>query len=286
MPRVTIMQGRLLPSTPGKFQCFPRDNWHDEFVAASAVGLDGIEWIYDSHGVGANPLETEPGVECLKGLQGRHGVGVFSLCADYFMDWPLLRVPDEHRSERLERLIWLLGRCGRLAIQRVVLPFVDASRIETAGDVDIVVECIQRGLPTAMANHVELHLETALGPAEFAALLERLNHPLVKVNYDSGNSASLGYRPHDEFQAYGSRVGSVHIKDRVRDGGTVPLGTGSTDFAALGECLKAIGYQGDFVLQAARGEPNGEVPWARKNRQFVLDWWRTTPTADARSKVT
>ena len=38
---------------------------------------------------------------------------------------------------------------------------------------------------------------------------------MIKVNYDSGNSASLGYDPTDEFAAYGERVGSVHIKDRV-----------------------------------------------------------------------
>ena len=36
-------------------------------------------------------------------------------------------------------------------------------------------------------------------------------------------------------------------------GGTVPLGTGDTDFEALFDCLDEIGYEGDFVLQVARG---------------------------------
>jgi hexulose-6-phosphate isomerase len=89
------------------------------------------------------------------------------------------------------------------------------------------------------------------------------------VNYDSGNSASLGYRPRDEFAAYGARVGSVHIKDRRRGGGTVPLGTGDTDFPALFDCLRAAGYRGDFILQAARGRPGDEVAWATANRSFV-----------------
>jgi L-ribulose-5-phosphate 3-epimerase len=62
----------------------------------------------------------------------------------------------------------------------------------------------------------------------------------------------------------------VHIKDRVRGGSTVPLGTGDTDFKALFGCLEAVAYRGDFVLQVARGEPGDEVPWARRNREFVI----------------
>ena len=93
---------------------------------------------------------------------------------------------------------------------------------------------------------------------------------MLKVNYDSGNSASLGYDPIDEFAAYGVRVGSVHIKDRVRGGGTVPLGSGDASFRALFECLAALGYSGDFVLQVARGTDGDEVSWSRKNREYVI----------------
>jgi hexulose-6-phosphate isomerase len=116
---------------------------------------------------------------------------------------------------------------------------------------------------------VELHLETSLAPEPFADLLARLPHPSVKVNYDSGNSASLGYRPREEFGAYGARVGSVHIKDRLLGGSTVPLGSGDADFAALFRCLDDVAYQGDFVLQVARGVGGDEVAWARHNRGFL-----------------
>ncbi len=124
-------------------------------------------------------------------------------------------------------------------------------------------------LPVLDETGVELHLETSLAPQPFADLLARLPHPSVKVNYDSGNSASLGYSPRSEFAAYGSRVGSVHVKDRLRGGGTVPLGTGDADFEALFSCLADIGYEGDFVLQVARGTEGDEVNWARQNRAFL-----------------
>jgi hexulose-6-phosphate isomerase len=116
---------------------------------------------------------------------------------------------------------------------------------------------------------VELHLETSLPPTRFAALLDQLPHRKLKANYDSGNSASLGYAPRDEFGAYGSRIGSIHIKDRVRGGGTVPVGTGDADFPALFESIARVGYGGDFILQVARGKPGDEVAWAARNRDWL-----------------
>ena len=157
-----------------------------------------------------------------------------------------------------------------LGVSRVVLPFVDASRIDSEAELGDVVAVLESVLPAAVATGVELHLETSLSPSRFADMLARLPHPMVKVNYDSGNSSSLGYHPMEEFAAYGARVGSVHIKDRVLGGGTVPLGSGDADFRALFECLEDVAYQGDFVLQVARGAAGDEVAWARRNREFVL----------------
>jgi L-ribulose-5-phosphate 3-epimerase len=266
---IGIMQGRLVPPIEGRIQCFPRDRWSDEFALAAAAGLEAIEWIYDLYGADVNPIAVDEGLEQLKSLSAQTGVQVRSLCADYFMDKPLLRADQREIDERAETLRWLLGRCAMLGVKRVVVPFVDASRIDSDQELGDVVAILESVLPAVVATGVELHLETALSPDGFADMLARLSHPMVKVNYDSGNSSSLGYRPQDEFAAYGARVGSVHIKDRVLGGSTVPLSTGDADFKALFGCLEAIAYRGDFVLQVARGEAGDEVAWARKNREFV-----------------
>jgi L-ribulose-5-phosphate 3-epimerase len=117
---------------------------------------------------------------------------------------------------------------------------------------------------------IEIHLETSLDPSRFANLLAQLPHPLLKVNYDSGNSSSLGYAPREEFAAYGDRVGSVHIKDRRLGAGTVPLGTGDADLPALAESLLKVAYTGDLIMQVARGVSGDELAWAKQNREFIL----------------
>ena len=91
MTHIGIMQGRLVPPTDNRIQCFPRERWADEFALASQAGLDCIEWIYDLYGADVNPLATDAGIEKLKDLARQHNVKIFSICADYFMDKPLVR---------------------------------------------------------------------------------------------------------------------------------------------------------------------------------------------------
>jgi L-ribulose-5-phosphate 3-epimerase len=277
--KLGIMQGRLVAPEAQRFQCFPRQRWRDEFAIAAAAGLETIEWIYDAYGEDANPIASDAGVREVERLSTLHQIGIESVCADWFMDFPLAGVDLEVAQSRWQRLAWLMRRCALLRITRVVVPFVDASAIRTAQDAALIAAGINSLADLSDATNVEIHLETALAPADFAALLARLQHPRVKVNYDSGNSASLGYRPAEEFAAYGPRVGSVHLKDRQFGAGTVPLGEGDTDFAALFDALAVIRYQGDFILQVARGADGRELDWARHNartaRQMMLRLDRT-----------
>lgn len=270
------MQGRLGAPEGGRFQSFPREGWQNEIRLAPQVPLRGIEWIFDLYGEGANPLETAQGRDELRTRLAASRVNVVSICADWFMDCPLVRIDPALRAQRVEKLEWLLSICPEMGVARVVLPFVDASKMSDSKDSETVLQVLHAMLPHATAANVELHLETDLAPREFRAFLDEIPSDLVKVNYDAGNSASLSYRPIDEFEAYGARIGSFHIKDRKAGGTTVPLGTGDTDFASLRAALIDTNYRGDFVLQVARGEPGDEAAWLARYTAIACDWLRGT----------
>jgi hexulose-6-phosphate isomerase len=273
LPRIGIMEGRLSPPVGPTIQAFPAEHWADEFPAAEAAGLACIEWIYDIDGDHVNPISTDEGAARLRDLQARHHVAVESLCADYFMPEPLLKGPESARAQRREKLLWLLRRAAGLGISRVVLPFVDASKIEDDAMGRELAALLAGVIDEAGPGIPEIHLETSLPPARFATLLEQVDQPAVKVNYDSGNSSSLGYDADEEFAAYGSQIGSVHIKDRVLGGSTVPLGQGDADFPKLIKNLEAIQYQGPVILQVARSETGRETEWAIHNRRIVEGWF-------------
>jgi L-ribulose-5-phosphate 3-epimerase len=273
MTKLGIMEGRLVPPEDGRFQCFPRNQWESEFAHAANVPFNYIEWVYDLYGHDVNPLGNPAGIERLKNFIESTEVCIRAVCADYFMDKPLLRCGEQELEERLQELARIFRNASAVGVNRVVIPFVDASAIRSNDDLAAVRHALKAAMPFAEETGIEIHLETSLRPAEFAKLLDSIPHPKLRVNYDSGNSASLGYLPANEFAAYGDRIGSVHIKDRVLNGGTVPLGTGNTDFTALFSCLEKIDYRGDFTLQVARGTPGDEVAWAKQNLAFVRGYW-------------
>ena len=268
--KIGIMQGRLSPPVDGRIQAFPTTTWREEFHAAKDAGLDAIEWIFDLENE-KNPLFSAAGRSEMKTLNGLTGVSVESVCADYFMTELLISGPEDTRKQRVATLQALVKNSGELGIRHIVLPFVDQSRLELPRDEPALLALVAGLLPALEEARVELHLEISLAPAAFGALIQKIDSPLVKINYDTGNSASLGYDSEKEFTAYGSRIGSVHLKDRQLHGSTVPLGQGAVDFEKLALGLKRIKYQGGFILQAARGRDGEEITWARQSLAFARD---------------
>jgi L-ribulose-5-phosphate 3-epimerase len=269
MPYFAVMQGRLVPPEGGNVRYFPRRRWQEEFALASRAGLNGIEWIYDGYSEDMNPLATDEGVAQMRNQADAHGIAVHSLCANYVMDSPPLRSNAARRSEFVRKLGWLLSRCRAAGINRIVLPFLDEAAIETGAGKIEVLSILNGLLPEARRNRVEIHLELSLGPQAVAGLLGECPDPLLRIAYDCGNSASLGFDRDDEFAAYGDRIGSVHLKDRVRGGGSVPPGTGDANFLALFRSLRQLAFTGEFVLELALPEPGEELLYISKCRRWL-----------------
>ena len=272
-----IMQGRLSPPEDGRFQSFPRNSWREEFARARAAGLDYIEWIHDHYDLDANPIFTAEGLAEFDALKREHNIATPALCGDWFMDFPLIRCTADEQTARERHLHDLIPIAARIGAQKMVLPFVDQSKISTEEEKQQVIYILNRALSIAEQHNVELHVEADFNPSDFAAFLARIPHPMLKVNWDSGNSSGLGYIATEEFGAYGDRIGSVHIKDRYRkpEGGieTRPLGTGSADFDDVFDALRSIDYPGGVTLQIARGTPGDEVNFIRTQLAFVKRYW-------------
>jgi hexulose-6-phosphate isomerase len=111
-----------------------------------------------------------------------------------------------------------------------------------------------------------------MAPFDLAAFIERFPVDLFGINYDIGNSASLGFDPIEEFAAYGNRIVNVHVKDRQLGGSTVALGDGDADFDAVFTGLSDLGYSGNFILQTARDPEGSHLSSLVRFRNMTVDW--------------
>ena len=269
MNPIGIMQGRLSPPPPGRIQAFPATTWREEFGLAVEAGLDCIEWIYEEDTERHNPLRDDDAISEIVACVDETGIAVSSICADWFMTDHLLDDHGQPRREALSRLEQLLGRVAAIGARYVVLPFVDSSSLVLSQDRRGLLAAVRGVLPAAERYGVELHLETDLAPQELCALLDEIDHPFARANYDSGNSASLGYDPRVELTLLAPHLGSFHVKDRIRGGGTVPLGQGDADLPLSIELAVVGGFSGPFILQAAREDGTTEVELATRNRALI-----------------
>lgn len=261
-----IMQGRLSPPIDGQLQAFPHKTWQQEFKVASKLGLACIEWVYDSTD---NPILLQSGLEDLRELTESTGVKVRSICADFFVKYPVFR----HTHGSAIHLVFLIEQCRKAGITKLVVPFVDNSSLSTPIYWDAAIEVIGEVMPYAEENDVELLIETSLAPHKVFEFLHRFPEGQVGVCYDTGNSASMGYRAAEEFFWYGNRIRHIHIKDRLaNEKFSVPLGRGVADFKRFFPLLTSYHYDGDLILQVARNDSEHEIDWAEKNINFVYSY--------------
>ena len=250
---IGIMQGRLSPRIDGKIQAYPASTWQKEFEIAQEIGYAAIEWIVEKP-VETNALMTDSGKAEIKKVIASTGVRIDYVCADIFMQQPLVRMTEETKSQNKDYLLEILKNAKEVGALGVEIPFVDNSSIKNDREKQEFIDAMQDAFKLAKDLDLKISLETDLPPKVFKTLLENIDLDYVLANYDIGNSASLGFDPGEELENYGLRILNVHVKDRKLGGTTVPLGTGNAKIDYVFLKLKEIGYSGGLTMQAARGD--------------------------------
>ncbi|MBR0930715.1 sugar phosphate isomerase/epimerase [Bradyrhizobium diazoefficiens] len=266
------MQGRLSALVDGKIQAFPWNEWREEFPRAKALGLTRMEWTIDQERLRENPLTTEPGQQEILTLSRENGVRIPSLTGDCFMQAPFWKVDAVVRDALVADLDLLIAACSRIGIEFVVIPLVDNGKIERESESDTLKRVLLARQESLTRQNVKIVFESDLPPRELATFMNAFPPAVFGINYDSGNSASLGYDSDEEIAAYAARILNVHIKDRVRGGTTVPLGTGNADLAKTIWLIERSGYKGQYILQTARAADGDHAGALAKYRDMTAGW--------------
>jgi len=270
--RIGVMQGRLSPRPEGKLQEFPWRSYRDEFAKAARLGLHSIEWIFEAGRFEENPLWTEAGREEIRELVAQSGVRVQSVCADYFMVHRLAGESSLSLSQNRDVLADLIVAANSVGADRILIPLLETSAVDSPELKREVVVSLRGAVELAERYGVTLGLEMEIPGADYAKLVQSVGSSRVRAYYDTGNSTAQGADIAQDIRPILPVLHAVHIKDRVRGGGSKPLGTGDTNFQGFFPELLRAGFRGDFVLQHYfDGQPELETERSLSFVQLLLE---------------
>jgi len=267
--RIGFIQGRLSELVNNRIQLFPVKSWKAELKEASRNEIRTLEWTIDSETITENPLILPESIPEVVENINYFNIRIPSVTCDYFMEKP----PWQESARDLKDILTKIMIGMRLLNStKLVIPLVDNSSLSENRYKTSIINFFEQMNPKIIENNIQICFESDFSAQNLADFIDEFPSYNYGINYDIGNSASLGYLPNEEFEMYGNRIINVHVKDRLLHGKSVPLGEGSADFETVFKCLKSIKYDGNYILQTARDAAGNHLSALLKYRSMVVNW--------------
>ncbi len=264
--KIGIMQGRLSPQYLNLIQSFPEKHWRKEFRLAKKLKLKLIEWTLDYKNLLKNPIFVPKYINEINYLKKKYKIKILSLTADCLMQKPFWKLKNKRY---LEMFFMIVNACSNLGIKYIVVPLVDNGSLTKKKYEEKLIKILKQKNNFFSKKKVQILFESDFGPQKLKNFINKLPKKNFGINYDVGNSASLGYDIEKEFKTYGNNIKNVHIKDRIYCGKTVRLGLGNANFKKLREVLIKNKYKNSIILQTARGKKNKDIEEIKINLNFL-----------------
>ena len=262
---IGFIQGRLVKKVFDRIQAFPLSSWKDEIKIAIDNHFNIMEWTIDYDFFYENPIFKE---EDRNYFLEKKDFQIKSITLDFSMHVPFWKCVGSMKNEVIKRHLELIENISATNIEILVLPLVDNGSIENKEQEESLIKGLDIISKSLEKYNKKIAFESDYKPKDLKRLINKFDPNIYGINYDTGNSASLGYLVDDEIESYGNHIINVHIKDRLYKGTTVPLGMGSFDFKFFFNKVKQLDYDGNFILQTARDDSN-HIEALNKNRKYI-----------------
>ena len=267
---IGFMQGRLTDLYDNKIQSFPWNDWEKEFELANKNDFKIMEWTIDSKNLFKNPLMNDEGLNKIKFLKNTYDLSIPSLTGDCFMQEPFWKSEGILKKELENKFLKICENASKIDIKFIVVPLVDNGSINTKTEENKLISFLKKIEKKLYKLNIKIIFETDFSPKRYLEFLNKLDPRIFGVNFDMGNSASLGIDPEEEITLLGNRIWNIHVKDRELNGQTIELGKGNVNFEKVFLNLSRVNYQGNFILQTARAKNNDHLEVIIKYRNLVM----------------
>ena len=268
--RLGVMQGRLVLQETNKIQSFPWKNWKKEFKICLRNNLHFIEWTIDNYNFLKNPINKPGGSEEINLLKKKYKTKIISLTADFFMQKPFFQENLKKKiNSEFNKLKTIIINSNKIGVKYIILPLVDNSSLKNSKKIKSFIKKISELKTELKKNKQMILFESDLKPNKLHKFIRKFEKKYFGINYDTGNSASQGYK-FDQEKKYFDYVKNIHIKDRILNGTTVRLGRGNFDFKKFFKFILHSKYKGNFIFQTARKRYR-DIEEININKNYLID---------------
>tara|TARA_B100000989_G_C19530224_1_gene469241 strand:- start:4611 stop:5432 length:822 start_codon:yes stop_codon:yes gene_type:complete len=267
--KIGFMQGRLVESEKkNSIQYFPEKNWIKELKIAHKNGFNIMEWTINAENIIKNPLYNGNLKRLLKAIN-KYRIKIPSITLDYFMQEPFYKkIKLKNKSKIILNLKKIITNGNKIGIKYFIFPLVDNSSLKNRTEEELLTYEIKK-LLKLLNKDSKILFEIDYPPKKIIRFLRKFKSQKIGINYDTGNSAGLGFDFNQEIK-YVKFIKNIHIKDRVLKGNSIRLGEGNWDYKKFFKLIRN-NYKGNFILQTARAKNNKHVEEINLNRNFILN---------------
>lgn len=248
---LSLMQGRLVKPLNRPIQEFPLKDWKKELDLLLKLNFKNIEWVVDRASYKENPLVFDN--QALETLMKNKNLSISAVSNDYFLDtansYDNITFSDLLTSIEMQQE--LINNIGEHKKYILVMPFIENASLKKYSKKQV--EKLLEVLLSFKSNYkLDYALELDIDRSEITHKLGKFLGNRIFINLDVGNTVSFGFDIKSEIDDLSHFILNVHLKDRIINGPTVPLGTGDTRIKEIIKLLTAAGYKGTYTLQFAR----------------------------------
>ena len=200
---IGVMQGRLSNMVNNKIQSFPWDNWEKEFEICQEINIKKIEWTLDYDELYQNPLMNKVGQKRINYLCKKYNIEIPSLTGDCFMQVPFWKEENHKNKQLISDLKNIIHSCKEAKISMIVIPLVDNGKIQNDLEEKYLIQELNKLKDLLREKKVKILFESDYEPNRLKNFINKFDLNYFGINYDTGNSASMGFDPLIELKTYG-----------------------------------------------------------------------------------
>jgi sugar phosphate isomerase/epimerase len=239
---------------PITFSTLACPRWQIETVLAkaSAFGYQGIEWRGGPEGH-VQP-EMAPARKALL-RQSCSDAGLIALAVTAYTSF-VSNVSEERKSNvgELQRYADLAAELGASYVRTFLGELSNGTSLHPS-IYEKISDCLHAAAEFADSVGVKIAIEPHddfVRSSTIAPILNRVQHPALRVIWDLGNAFAAGEDPAEGFELFKDRLAYVQVKDgtgRNSNWKLCPLGQGDVPLNQAFELLRTDDYRGAFSVE-------------------------------------